>query len=67
MTPIERAAFARLRSFRRERGGLYAAYVAVYSRAYRARMAWLHNRGRHGRPAPGSICPRCPWCHAPAS
>lgn len=32
----------RIRSFRREQGGLYEPYVAVVSRAYRAAMWWQH-------------------------
>lgn len=49
-------------SFRRESGGLYNLYTALYSRIYSARMRYLHSRGRHGRGAPHSISPRCQWC-----
>jgi hypothetical protein len=59
---IQRAAYQHVRSFRREDGGLYSAYVAVYSRAYRARMLWLHKRGRHSVPDHYSVSPRCSWC-----
>jgi hypothetical protein len=61
---IQRAAYRQIPSFRREAGGLYAAYVAVYSRLYAARMAWLHKRGRHQAPFPDSVAPRCSWCGA---
>jgi hypothetical protein len=53
----------RPRSFRREEGGLYAAYVAIYSLAYRARMRSLHQRGRHGALMANG---RCQWCGKPA-
>ena len=52
-------AYRHLPSFRREAGGLYAAWAAVYSRVHRARMTWLHRRGRHG---PLTANRRCTWC-----
>ena len=42
MNRIERLAYERIPSFRREDGGLYGAYVAVYSRAYGLAMRWRH-------------------------
>jgi hypothetical protein len=51
----------RPRSVRREHGGVYACYAAVYSRAWRARMTGLHARGRHG---PLMANGRCTWCGA---
>lgn len=57
--PPKRLAYAWLPSFRRERGGLYAAYVAIYSRVYQARMRRLHGAGRHGRLMANG---RCTWC-----
>jgi hypothetical protein len=65
MNAAERLAYHHIPSFKRESGGLYSLYVAVYSRAYAARMRYLHKRGRHGRGAPYSIAPRCQWCGAP--
>jgi hypothetical protein len=59
-------AYRHIPSFRREAGGLYHLYTAVYSRAYAARMRHLHKRGRHGRP-PLGINPRCQWCGAPTT
>jgi len=53
-------AYRYIRSFGREDGGLYAAYVWVNSRVYSARMKWLHNRGRHSKNSMGSN--RCTWC-----
>jgi hypothetical protein len=58
-------AYRHIPSFRRESGGLYHLYTAIYSRAYAARMRYLHKRGRHGGGAPHSIAPRCTWCGAP--
>jgi hypothetical protein len=58
-------AYRHIPSFKRESGGLYSLYVAVYSRAYAARMRYLHKRGRHGSGAPHSIAPRCQWCGTP--
>lgn len=52
-------AYRHVRSFRREQGGLYAAWVAVYSRCHAARMRHLHNHGRHGRLMSNG---RCTWC-----
>jgi len=65
MNATQRFAYRRIPSFRREGGGLYSAYVAVYSRVYAARMRYLHKRGRHGRGASHSIAPRCQWCGTP--
>jgi len=62
VTPVERVLFTHVRSFRRERGGLYAMYVAIYSRVYRTRMVWLHKRGKHAQPHRESISSRCHWC-----
>lgn len=59
MTPLARLAFRRVRSFRREDGGLYAAWCAVYSRAYAARQRRVHARGGHGRLMGNG---RCEWC-----
>ena len=42
MNRLERVAYERIPSFRREEGGSYAVYVAVYSRAYRLAMRWQH-------------------------
>jgi hypothetical protein len=58
-------AYRHIPSFKRESGGLYSLYTAVYSRAYAARMRYLHKRGRHGSGAPHSIAPRCQWCGTP--
>ena len=65
MHVAQRLAYRHIRSFKRESGGLYSLYVAAYSRAYAARMRYLHKRGRHGRGAPHSIAPRCTWCGVP--
>ena len=54
-------AYQGIPSFRREDGGLYDVYVAVYSRVYRLRMSSLHKRGRHSRPMDNG---RCTWCGA---
>lgn len=62
MNATQRLAYRHIRSFKRESGGLYSLYTAVYSRAHAARMRYLHKRGRHGRGAPHSIVPRCQWC-----
>ena len=62
MNATQRLAYRHVRSFKRENGGLYSLYVTVYSRAYAARMRYLHKRGRHGRGAPHTIAPRCTWC-----
>lgn len=64
MNAARSLAYRHIRSFKREHGGLYSLYVAVYSRAYAARMRYLHKRGRHGHGAPHSIAPRCTWCGA---
>ncbi|GLP64314.1 hypothetical protein TUSST3_09340 [Streptomyces sp. TUS-ST3] len=65
MNAAKQLAYRHIPSFKREHGGLYSLYVAVYSRAYAARMRWLHERGRHGCGAPHSIAPRCTWCGTP--
>jgi hypothetical protein len=52
-------AYRHIPSFRRERGGLYALYVAAYSPTYVARMRSLHRAGRHGKPMDNG---RCTWC-----
>ena len=62
MNNVQQFAYRHIRSFKRESGGLHSLYVAIYSRAYAARMRYLHKRGRHGRGAPHSIAPRCTWC-----
>ena len=62
MDPVTRLAYQHLRSFRRERGGLYAAYVAVYSRVYQLVMVRRHRRGRHGAVMANG---RCTWCGRP--
>ncbi|MEH0627783.1 hypothetical protein [Streptomyces stelliscabiei] len=64
MNSVQQLAYRRIPSFKRESGGLYRLYAAVYSRAYAARMRYLHKRGRHGHGAPHSIAPRCQWCGA---
>jgi hypothetical protein len=56
---LQRAAYRHIGSFRREDGGLYAAYVAVYSRLHRWRMTAAHRKGRHGRLMSNG---RCTWC-----
>jgi hypothetical protein len=65
MNDMQQFAYRHIPSFKRESGGLYNLYTAIYSRAYAARMRYLHKRGRHGRGAPHSIAPRCQWCGAP--
>ena len=65
MNAAQHAAYRHLPSFKRESGGLYRLYAAVYSRAYAARMRHRHKRGRHGPGAPHSIDPRCQWCGVP--
>jgi len=62
---IQQFAYQRIPSFKRESGGLYSLYAAIYSRAYAARMRHLHRRGRHGPRAPYGLDPRCTWCGAP--
>jgi hypothetical protein len=47
---LREIAYARIPSFRRERGGLYNALTAVTSRLYRARMMWLHRGPKPPRP-----------------
>lgn len=59
MTAAEQWAYRHIRSFRREQGGLYAAYAGAYSRAYRRVMTRRHRRGRHGRLMGNG---RCTWC-----
>lgn len=66
MNVAQQFAYRHISSFKRESGGLYSLYVAIYSRAYAARMRHLHQRGRHGRPAAQSLDPRCHWCGADA-
>lgn len=56
---VLRFAFRRIRSFRREDGGLYDLYVGIYSAAYRRRMTARHREGRHGRLMANG---RCEWC-----
>jgi len=58
MNATQRLLYRRVPSFKREDGGLYAAYAASHSRIYAARMRYLHRRGRHGRSPHG----RCQWC-----
>lgn len=65
MNSMQQLAYRHIPSFKREAGGLYHRYTAVYSRIYAARMRYLHKRGRHGRGAPRGIDPRCNWCGAP--
>ena len=65
MNAMQRFACRHIPSFKREAGGLCSLYAAAYSRAYAARMRYLHKRGRHGRGASHSIAPRCQWCGAP--
>jgi hypothetical protein len=60
---VLRFAYRRIRSFRREYGGLYALYVSVYSAAYRRRMMARHREGGHGRLMANG---RCEWCGAAA-
>lgn len=59
MNTIMRMAHRHVPSFRREGGGAYAVYVAVYSRIYRWHMERAHWAGRHGRIMPNG---RCTWC-----
>lgn len=54
-------AYRWLPSFRRERGGLYALYVAIHHPTYVARMKTLHRLGRHGDAMASG---RCRWCGA---
>lgn len=61
---VSEFAYRHIRSFRREDGGLYAVYSAVYYRAYRLRMTSLHKRGRHSKPMGNR---RCTWCGEAAS
>lgn len=61
MNAVERLAYQRIPSFKRESGGLYRLYASIYSRIYAARMRYLHRRGRHGHSPRG----RCNWCGAP--
>lgn len=65
MNRTQQFAYRHIPSFKREAGGIYHLYVAVYSRIYAARMRYLHKRGRHGSGAPHSIAPRCQWCGTP--
>ena len=65
MNTVQQLAYRRIPSFKREAGGLYHLYAAVYSRIYAARMRHLHKRGRHGPGAPHGIAPRCTWCGVP--
>lgn len=58
MGNVQRLLYRYIPSFKREEGGLYSLYAAVYSRIYAARMRYLHRRGRHG-PSPHG---RCQWC-----
>lgn len=53
-------AYRHIRSFRREEGGLYAVYAAIYSRIYRAAMTRRHRGGGHGRLM--GLNGRCTWC-----
>ncbi|MFF7147472.1 hypothetical protein ACFZAO_05285 [Streptomyces griseoaurantiacus] len=62
MNAVQRFAYRRIPSFKRESGGLYNLYTSIYSRAYAARMRYLHQRGRHNRPTPHGLDPRCTWC-----
>jgi len=59
MNALERAAFRHIRSFRREGGALYDAYVSAYSWIYRWRMLARHRRDAHGRLMSNG---RCTWC-----
>lgn len=65
MNAVQQLTYRRIPSFRREHDGIYSLYVAFYSRAYAARMRYLHKHGRHGGGAPHSIDPRCTWCGTP--
>jgi hypothetical protein len=52
-------AYNHIGSFKRERGGLYALYVGIYSRVYRYIMVRKHQNGNHGRLMSNG---RCTWC-----
>lgn len=64
MNPALALAYRFLPSFKREGGGLYTAFTAVYSRCYALRMRYLHRRGRHAAPKVPGIGRRCQWCGA---
>jgi hypothetical protein len=52
-------AYRHISSFKREDGGLYAAYVIIYSGVYRFVMVRRHRNGKHGRLMSNG---RCTWC-----
>ena len=62
MNAALRLCYQHIPSFRREYGGAYRLYVALYSRAYAKRMRYLHQRDRHA--AQRGLDPRCSWCGA---
>lgn len=64
MNVVMRLAYRHIPSFRREDGGLYDLFVAVYHPTYVARMRALHHAGRHGRLMSNG---RCTWCGQAAS
>ncbi|MEU8740610.1 hypothetical protein [Streptomyces halstedii] len=64
MNPVLTLAYRFLPSFKREGGGLYTAFTAVYSRCYAIRMRYLHRRGRHPAAKVQGISRRCQWCGA---
>jgi hypothetical protein len=57
-----RLCYQRIPSFKRESGGIYAAYTAIHSRIYATRMRYLHRRGQHAKQR--GLDPRCSWCGA---